>query len=292
MQNYLPEPLLSHIDLASMAIEKDSFIENELKESHADLLFKTTFSGQTGYIYFLFEHKSYASSLTPVQLLKYMCQIWESKQIKEKQYPLPVILPIVFYHGKRRWNIGERLADMLDDNVPIEFGEYIPDYQYILYDLSHFSTEDIRGNARLCIFMEILRTIHRSDGEFTEGFRRALESMRDLEMQTTGMGYFETCVRYIMNVRQNVTLEEIYGLTKSALAEGGEMIMTIAEQLVEKGRQEGKINILIKQLTKKLGELPPHIQSQLHKASPIIIDHLIEDIFEVESIADVEKRLH
>ena len=127
--------------------------------------------------------------------------------------------------------------------------------------------------------------------------------MVELGSQRTWMGYFETCVRYIMNARQNITLTEIYDIAKNVSTEGGETIMTIAEQLIkegmEKGRQEGiekgiekgRINILVKQLTKKLGELPSHIEGQLHKASPDIIDRLAEDIFEVESLADVEKLL-
>ena len=42
-----------------------------------------------------------------------MIEIWESKIKKEKIYELPIILPIVIYHGKDKWNISTTLGEMI-----------------------------------------------------------------------------------------------------------------------------------------------------------------------------------
>lgn len=79
MTNYLPKEVLQIIDLETISPQKDSYIEKELEETFSDLLFKTKIEEKEGYIYFLFEHKSYPSDKISIQLLKYIIKIWEQK---------------------------------------------------------------------------------------------------------------------------------------------------------------------------------------------------------------------
>ena len=72
MSNYLPQSIMDIIDLDKLEPQKDSFINKELQEAFSDLLFKTNINNMEGYIYFLFEHKSYVSKNITLQLLKYM----------------------------------------------------------------------------------------------------------------------------------------------------------------------------------------------------------------------------
>lgn len=58
MKNYLPKSILKVIDLEQIQSEKESYIDEELKENFSDILFKTKIQGKEGYIYFLFEHKN------------------------------------------------------------------------------------------------------------------------------------------------------------------------------------------------------------------------------------------
>ena len=90
--NYLPEDILQLIDLDNLAIQKDSFIDQDLQEAFSDLLYKTSIKGKEAYLYFLFDHKSYPYKTTALQLLKYMVNIWEQK-VREKVISLPVIIP-------------------------------------------------------------------------------------------------------------------------------------------------------------------------------------------------------
>ena len=91
LNNYLPENIIKVIDVDTLEPQKDSFINEELHEGFSDLLFKANINNREGYIYFLFEHKSYTSKDIAFQLLKYMVEIWETKSKKEKADELPVI---------------------------------------------------------------------------------------------------------------------------------------------------------------------------------------------------------
>nr|WP_242843516.1 Rpn family recombination-promoting nuclease/putative transposase [Clostridium tetani] len=100
LNNYLPQNIMNVIDMNTLEPQKDSFINEELQEGFSDMLFKVNINKKEGYIYFVFEHKSYTSIDIAFQLLKYMIEIWESKIKKEKTDKLPMIIPLVIYHGK------------------------------------------------------------------------------------------------------------------------------------------------------------------------------------------------
>lgn len=48
LNNYLPEEVVQYIDLNTLLPQKDSFINDELKESFSDLLFKVTIHDEEG----------------------------------------------------------------------------------------------------------------------------------------------------------------------------------------------------------------------------------------------------
>jgi predicted transposase/invertase (TIGR01784 family) len=57
LQSYLPPDLLQHLDLASLDIHKDSFVDPELQEHFSDILYKVALpAGREAFVYVLFEH--------------------------------------------------------------------------------------------------------------------------------------------------------------------------------------------------------------------------------------------
>ena len=59
VENYLPEPILKLVDLNELEIQNGSHVDEELSEVFSDMLFRTKINQRDGYLYFLFEHKSY-----------------------------------------------------------------------------------------------------------------------------------------------------------------------------------------------------------------------------------------
>ncbi|WP_027340820.1 Rpn family recombination-promoting nuclease/putative transposase [Halonatronum saccharophilum] len=238
MENYLPEKLLNLIDLDNIIIEKDSFIEKELEEYFSDILYRVSLKGKEAYLYFLFEHKSYPYKKITIQLLQYMLNIWELKLKQKKEGKLPLIIPMVVYHGKDRWNIGVKLSDIVED-IPKEVEEYFPDYKYLLYDLSSYSDEEIKGTGILRVFLEILSSLYKDD--FEERFKEALIVLERLREQNQGIEYFETVVRYILNAKDGLEFKDLKDMADKISTKRGEDIMTIADQLRREGRIEGKV---------------------------------------------------
>ena len=106
LEHYLPGKVLQVLDIRSLEIAKDSFIEKELKDYYSDILYRVNLAGKPGYIYILFEHKSYFDRNVHLQLLEYMTKIWRQhiknqKERKKGKNRLPIIIPILICHGNQ-----------------------------------------------------------------------------------------------------------------------------------------------------------------------------------------------
>ena len=86
LQNYLPVDVLATIDLSTLELQPDSFVDADLQQHQSDLLCRIKLRNVEGgvhppeadiFVYILFEHKSYLDPLTPLQLLRYMLRGWE-----------------------------------------------------------------------------------------------------------------------------------------------------------------------------------------------------------------------
>ena len=97
LENNIPKEALDTIDIDNMELSRDSFENEELKETFSDLIYSTKINGRDAYICFLYEHKSYRDKLTAFQLNKYILEIWIETIQKQEKEELPIILPLVVY---------------------------------------------------------------------------------------------------------------------------------------------------------------------------------------------------
>ena len=305
MNNYLPQSIIRIVDLNTLEPQKDSFINEELQEVFSDMLFRVNINKREGYVYFLFEHKSYTSRNISFQLLKYMLEIWEAKCKKENSNELPIVIPLVIYHGSDEWNIKTTLGEMIKGykELPEDVKKYVPDYEYLLYDLSSYTDEEIKGEVQLRILIAIFRDVFTKDNKaIIETVLRAAEHLGKLEDQHTGIEYFETFLRYILNAGQKLTKEDIEDIIKKVetrYPEGSEVVMTLAEQYREEGELRGELRgetkalskAAVRLLTKKFGKVPEEMKNKISKLDADVLEVIIDSIFDYEKIDDVEKYL-
>ncbi len=268
VQHYLPAEVVQCLDLPTLEISKDSFIDASLSEHYSDLIYQVTLQdGQPSYIYLLFDHKSYVDPLVGLQLLGYMVRIWELwlSQEKEKrkeqreqqeqpeQLPklrLPAIMPIVLYHGEENWRVATEFSALVE--TPPELARYVPSFEYWLCDLSQYSDEELKG-AVLSVALQTgllaLKYALRPGLQLAELF----ELLRKLTNQRTGLEYFESLLRYVSR-NKNVTNEELKTVVKEVFYDQEDIMTDIAQKWINeglaRGRVEGRVEGLNEGLTR------------------------------------------
>ena len=211
-------------------------------------------------------------------------------------------------------NAAERETEIRGyDELPEEVRRFIPNYHYLLYDLSTFSDEEIKGEARLRILLSVFRDIFKNNNdELLKVVYHATLALDELEDQETGIEYFETFMRYLFNAGPQLTkneLEKMMNQIEINYPKGSEMTMTLAEVLrkegyedgIEQGREEGiekgiekgetkaLVKTVMKLLTKKFGVLPADYREKIGQLDVITLEMIIDEIWDCDNLVTIEK---
>ena len=188
-----------------------------------------------------------------------MIELWESKIKKENSKEIPVILPLLIYHDRGSWNIKARLSEMMQgyEELPKEMKRFVPDYEYLVYDLTKYKDEDVKLEAITRIIIKIIKNAKYAPMEnvievLEDGFK-LLEKVIEKDKVTH---YIESCLRYILSVRNDINENEIAKIAGRISVEGSELVMTVAEKLREEGIEIGakqeRINLVKKAIIKQM----------------------------------------
>ncbi|MCB0566961.1 MAG: Rpn family recombination-promoting nuclease/putative transposase [Phaeodactylibacter sp.] len=134
LRAFLPKEIVHKLKLAELKLSNSSFITAKLKKVFSDIVYTCPYGDAEKEILltFLLEHKSNPEKYPHLQLLRYQLEIWES-HIQQNE-PIKPVMPIVFYHGKKKWNQKpfEEYFALPDEGLR----KYIPGFEYHLTDLS------------------------------------------------------------------------------------------------------------------------------------------------------------
>jgi|GEM_PF-2037298 len=249
----------------------------ETKTGRIDLLLEVeTQSGVTESVYVLVEHKSSNSPLVAVQLLEYVGGILR----RTGKPPLPVIHPVVFYHGTDPWTVPPELTGLHGTGGPppeerVPFGGYPVNLRYHLFNLNDIPPEDIqaRTRARAYAGMIVLKYVLQKlkDGDFAilgnviGPARIGDELWYELTMYLFEFVSGENADALMTAIQENSYTEERNKRMKSiadvleerGLKKGIEQGFEQGiEQGIRRGRHSGKVELLMRQLHRRFGLTP------------------------------------
>ncbi|MGH9843318.1 MAG: Rpn family recombination-promoting nuclease/putative transposase, partial [Blastocatellia bacterium] len=181
---YLPEDFVETLDLSALEIVKESFIDEELRQFFSDLLIKVRLKrGGEVFIYILLEHKSKPDEMVALQLLTYLAQIWRPN-LRGKTKPLPLVFPVVFYHGEENWNVSREFNALFDFTGMESLREYAVGLKYHLCDVTKLDVT--AGGPRLRAGLTTLKYVFST--ELPSRLREIFETIKQLP-EALIMGY-------------------------------------------------------------------------------------------------------
>lgn len=237
IREYLPETIYKQVDFGSLEILKDSFIDIELSEHFSDILYRIKIAGKFSYLYLLFEHKSYMDPMIGFQLLRNMVKILEQYLKQHKRVKkLPVIVPIVIYHGNEKWSIANSLMPLFEQIEGTK--QYIPDFKSEVFDISHIPDDMIKGEIVLRVQFLIQKYINSPQlfDKLSDIFM-LLVSLADNRRKTE---YFETLLRYLTSTINYEKKPDLKDELVKVIEKGDLFMTTIAEKWVQEGEAKGE----------------------------------------------------
>ena len=160
--------------------------------------------------------------------------------MKQAERLMPVI-PVILYHGKEVWKV--RRFSGYFEGIDETFCRFIPEFEYLLTDLSKYSDEEIKAKvfnkASLEIALLIMRNIF-NERELERNLKDFFEIGRQYFEEEEGLKFLESVIRYLYSSTE-IEVDKVVNTIKEISGRGGELVMTTAMKLIEKGKIEGKI---------------------------------------------------
>ncbi|HEX2688290.1 MAG TPA: Rpn family recombination-promoting nuclease/putative transposase [Kofleriaceae bacterium] len=306
----VPSALAEALDWATLTLRPGSFVDAALTHQHTDLLYSATWrEGGEALVYFLFEHQSTppTEALMALRLLRYQDRIWDRWRIDHpKARMLPVILPIVMYHGMTPWPEPRSFDALLDipAGVRAAVEPYLVRFTYVLHDLSEISDDQLRESAMSTALAKLVAMCFkhaRTSADFVQILRRWVDVMREVTRAPNGLEALAQVMRYILEVNEHVASEALQALLEREIGpEAKDTIVTAGQQLIEQGiqrgrqegRQEGRLQgfqeLLLRLLRQRFGDaVDTNIEQRIATASVEQIEIWSGRVLSTTALAEV-----
>jgi predicted transposase YdaD len=298
----LPETVRAAVDFATVASEPGSFVDENLRQLHTDLLFSARLNdGRQALLYLLLEHQSRVEERMAWRLLRYVVRILDGwTREHPSPAPLPAVVPIVLYHGAAPWRAPTDLAELFDlsDELRPALREHLPAFRFVLADLSAYSEQELRGAALGAIDKIFVLSLHhgRQPRDPLAFFASIHSLIREVLRAPGGIAALEQVLRYHLYIHDRVDLRALGEILATQGDEGArEMVMNMAERLIaegeakgeEKGMVKGEARLLLKQIRLRFGAPAPEVVARIEAAPLADLDRWGERLLDAATLDDV-----
>ncbi len=241
LEALLPGEVVEAIDFSTAELVPGSFVDEELRDHHTDVLWSLRLADRGALLYVLLEHQSSPDPLMAFRLLRYMVRIWERwLRSNPGAGQLPAILPVVVFQGPGAWRTARSFDELVD--LPAEIHpamrRFLPSFEMLLDELGECSEEELRQRNAATLGRVALLLL-RSARE-TEDLLGLVSSVADLlvELSDDQEGLVMV-LSYTLEVG-DLPVEELRDLLAAEVGpRAAEVVMTTAEKLIQQGIEEG-----------------------------------------------------
>ena len=236
----IPATQLALLDLDTLELSTESFVNDDLKESFSDLIYtcKTKGGEESVRICLLFEHKSQSTGRKIyIQLLRYLLGI-QSEDLSQERPVFTLSIPILFYHGKSEWVPGPLREQY--GAVPAELKGYIPHFDLIFISLRDMSDEALFAMQDSLLLRNIFLTLKhaKDDNFFRQHYQKVFIFADENVSEENLLLLFKSTFLYVQIV-SSLTKEEIMQMVQTLPPQYERTAKSTYEQFVEEGIEKG-----------------------------------------------------
>jgi predicted transposase/invertase (TIGR01784 family) len=259
-----------------------SFVDEELRQHHSDLLFRVRLkAGTEAFAYLLLEHKSSPDPGARLQLLRYVVRILSQWYEQNRpRLPLPPVLPILANQGPGDWIYSCEFVDLFGD-VPAAMTAYLPSFRHGLVDLARVEDGSLSTEVRLRAFLKALKYSRRTDLSQRIDVLLAEAPVLSDEDLIKILSYLDKGSTWLNN---EVVREALLRLVPHQT----EKIMgCITQPFYDRGRTEGEAIILARLLERRFGSLPELDRQRIFAADVRSIERWAERVFDAPDLQSI-----
>jgi predicted transposase/invertase (TIGR01784 family) len=122
-------------------------------------------------------------------------------------------------------------------DIPESLKKYIPAFDFDLYDVSHMPDEKIKGDVELRLVLTTFKYIFHP--EILSRLKHIFQMFREFSDKTKFNENLELLLTYLWSNIRNFKFDQLQESVNNALEEGGAIMGTIYQEVLEKGKEIG-----------------------------------------------------
>jgi predicted transposase YdaD len=290
LQACLPPDITARLHWDSLVRKPADFIDARLRGRYSDLLFsiRTIDTDEEVLVYALMEHQSTPHPLMVYRVLRYMVRIWDDHlKAHPRARRLPLIISVVIYHGSEPWKVARTFRDLLDAPRALldAAAEHVPQFRFRFIDLQHRDADRLLADVLTAFGQAAVWAMKTAgdDEHVIEGLGRMSDVLGKMLAQPDGQAALGALLRYLLATHERLDQSKLARTVAETIApHAGEKVVTVYEQLIEKGRKKGlkegraegraeglakgQAKLLLNQLAAKFGPVPAKVQARVKAA--------------------------
>ena len=226
---------LQKLDLNTLKLQKDSFIDDKFKAYYSDVIYKVDSSEGEGYLYFLLEHQSTSDPFIVGKLLQYMANIINYDMVRQlsidpdrSNLKLPVIYPFVVYSGKEKYKWPKQLTMDIKGCIPLDFSS-------CLIELQEYTLKELMKSGKAAAMQFVLRESWKKD------FCKVLRDNPQLCELISNSPYATDTILYMISQdpHKQEVIKQIRNLNQKIKQDVMDNLREIEEKGIKLGEQRG-----------------------------------------------------
>jgi predicted transposase YdaD len=299
LRGFLPTAWSSRLDFSSLKRVGNSFVSDDLRERHSDLIWRLRLRDEAGDwtdLYLLLEFQSTSDPFMAVRLLTYAGLLYEDIIRNESLKPgdrLPAVLPLVFHNGKRPWRALRNLGSLLAP-LPFDLRRRLPRLTYLVLDQRRLDLDRpaLRRNRAAALFrIETCETLDELLRQY-EQLARLVSPEEEPDLWRTVNAWVIAVARRTFPgaiVAGEGNLEETPMLEENMIAWREKFKKETLQEGLREGRQkghqqgrregrregrqeglaEGMQKLILQLMTQRFGRLPAAVRKRVEEISSI-----------------------
>ena len=303
LRGFVKEDWVQELDFSTLTREFNSYVSEELRERHDDMVWRVRFRGRWLYLYLLLEFQSRPDPWMVVRMLVYLGLLYQDilNSSQNRLEKLPAVLPIVLYNGAPRWTEAVSLAELLPD-MPAGLQAYQPGLRYLLLDEGIFTEEELTGTRNLAAALFRLEK-SREPEDLRQVLANLIEWLQAPEQLRLRRSFAVWVGRVLLprrlqgeNLPEIENLQEVHAMlaerveewTKNWKQQGlQEGLQQGRQEGRQEGQQQGLQESFMRLLSKRFGPVPNDVAQRVTIAPPEQITRWFDQAIDAPSLDKV-----
>ncbi|MBU2675276.1 MULTISPECIES: Rpn family recombination-promoting nuclease/putative transposase [Hafnia] len=260
MEIHLPAELRAICDLSTLKLESGSFVEDDLRQYFSDVLYSVETVEGTGYVHVLIEHQSSPDIHMAFRMTRYAIAAMQ-RHLDAGHKKLPLVIPILFYVGKRSpYPYTTRWLDEFDDPT---LAANVYGGAYPLVDVTVIPDDEIMDHRSMAALTLLQKHIHQRD----------IATLTDRLVTLLMADYLSSpqviaLIHYLVQAGESADSEAFVRELAQRVPQHGDALMTIAQQLEQKGIEKGRMEGI--QIGEEKGRYEGKLEGKLEVARTML----------------------